>query len=428
MAGISPTILVQEAATYFTAKKKELDGTRFADRQEKRRAEKVLQEEMQDIFWENRDQRADLSMRHLMECTMGREAAREVWQDLADGPIESSLLMENELAVDTSAFASITGQIAYTEIKSQFMNPDLIGRNLCTMRTTNFLDGEKIPGISIPSDDFTAIGEAQPYPWVGVGEEYVESPRPVKRGATIGVTREVIIADRTGVLLDRVGQIGKAMAINQEKRILAGVTDTGTATYKRNGNAAVATYSTSSTSTHPFINQASNALQDYTDIENVFLLFDAITDPITNEPIMVGAMDLLVPSALGMTADRIRNATQVSYGRYTDASHVDAAQSGALREIATIGSNPLSSTTLKGRAQVGNVYSSAYVKNATSSASTWFAGNFKQAFKYLSVWDVEVTQVPNSSELFLRDILFALKCGEFGAFFSYEPRYVVKCT
>ncbi len=414
MAGISPTVLVQEASELYMAKSAEIDRN-YQDRVEKRREKKALQEQMQDFF--GRHQKSgvlgDLSFRHLMECTMGREAARMLWEDINSGHLGNSVLMENAGgAIDTSAFSSITGQIVYSEIKERFENPMLIGRNLVEMKTTNFLDGEKIPGISMPADDFASLGELQPYPWVGISEDYIETPRPVKRGGTIGVTRELVKADRTGGLLDRVGMIGDAMALNREKRILTTVLDTGTPTYKRNGQTAVAAYSTSTTN-HPFVNTHSNALQDYTDIENMMLLFDAITDPITGEPIVVGGADIIVPSALSVTANRLKNATEVRQ---------------VANSIETIGSNPLSQGGLNGHARIGNIWSSAYVKSITGSASTWFGGNFKKAFRYISVWDIEVAQVPNSAELFLRDVLFALKCGEFGVGYCHEPRYVVRNT
>lgn len=318
-------------------------------------------------------------------------------------------------AVTTGAFSNITGQIVYNEILAAWQNPAFIATRLARTVSTSFLDGEKIAGISSVGDDAEAVGEAQPYPLTGITEAYIETPRPVKRGHILPLTRETIISDRTNVLLDRAETISITMAMNKEKRVLDTVLGV-TTSYKRNGATAIGTYQTAT----PFINKkTSNGLTDYTDIENALLLFDGMTDPETGEPIVVTATQILVPSALLYTARRIANATEV---------RMLTATTGAPE---TISPNPLRSPNLHG-VNAGNpfeILSSPYVYSRGSSTSTWYVGEFQRAFRYMEVWPMSATQLPaNSQWEFQNDIVRAWKVSEFGVPAVIEPRYVVQNT
>lgn len=312
-------------------------------------------------------------------------------------------LMEGPDAVSTSHFSNITGQIVYSQVLEAFANPMLIGGDLCTTISTEF-DGEKIPGIGGIGDRVESISEGGEYPLAGLSEEWVETPSTIKRGMIVPVTKEAIFFDRTGMVLTRAADVGTFIAVNKEKRILDVALGITTA-YRRNGGAAQATYGDTHTNGDFDNLAATNGLVDYTDVENALLLFDAMTDPNTGEPIIINANTIVVPTALAMTAARILNATQV--GDTTSTS-------------APVGPSPLGSFTVK---------TSAYVKSRTSSATTWFIGDFKGAFAYMENWPVTVTQAPsNSHDEFHRDIVSQFKVSERGAAAVIEPRKAVKCT
>jgi hypothetical protein len=317
-------------------------------------------------------------------------------------------LLEAPDAVSTSHFSNITGQLVFATVLEAWNNPMLIGNDLCTTIRTQF-DGEKLPGIGGIGDQAEAIGEAQQYPLAGLSEEWIETPPTIKRGMIVPVTKEAIFFDRTGLVLDRASEVGTFIAINKEKRILDMALGL-TTSYRRNGGAAQATYGDTHTQGDFDNVAASNALVDYTDIENALLLFDGMTDPNTGEPIIVNPNTIVVPTALSMTLDRIVNSTAVQVGSTTSAT-VPVHQSP----------NPL-----RGRF---NVKSNAYVKARTSSASTWFIGDFKKAFAYMENWPATVTQAPqNSHDEFHRDIAAQYKVSERGAAAVREPRAVVKST
>ncbi len=313
-------------------------------------------------------------------------------------------LLEDAAYVSTTAFTNITGQIVYSKVMENWNRPDFIGDQLVETIPTQF-DGEKIPGVGLIGDKAAIVPEGKPYPMAGLAEQWVDTPQTIKRGLIVGVTKEAVFFDRTSLVLRNAGEVAETIRISKEKRILDGALGISTL-YRRNGAAASATYGDS-----PFDNlAATNALVDYTDIENANLLFDGMTDPITGEPIMVSPDTLIYPTALDMTARRIVNGTHVEQGTYNGTP-------------VTRSPNPLS-----GRYQF-NLLTSPYVKNRTSSSTTWFIGQPKKAFAYMENWGVTVTQAPSNSEAeFSNDVVSRFKVSERGAFAVLEPRYMVKCT
>jgi hypothetical protein len=345
----------------------------------------------------------DFSVRDLFEAICGSEALRLIDPRRKSGGIQ---LFEAANAVDTSAFTNITGQIMFSKVKEAYNDPTFLWSDLCTTQQTNLLDGERIPGIGRIGDRAEQVGEGQRYPEVGLNEEYFDTAPTVKRGDILSVTKEAIIADRTGLLLKAAGELGKWMGVNKEKRVINVVTG-GVNNYKRNGT-AYNTYQTVS----PWINSHGNTLVDWTDIENAELLFDAMTDPNTGEPIICNPNALIVPTALLRTAGRILTASEIM--------HVDNQANAST--IRTTSTNPLKGTTY-------TIMSSPYVKRVTSSASTWYFGNPKDAVTYMEVWGVETTQAANNSEAeFLYDIVARYKVSERGVAQMMEPRFMTKNT
>ena len=347
----------------------------------------------------------DYSIRELFESFVedGRELV-DSWNPRRGGGIT---LMESGNAIDTAAFSNITGQIVYSRVIQAFEDPSYIGDQLVETVQTQF-NGEKIAGIGRLGDAAQTVNEGGIYPTIGTSEEWIDTPATTKRGFIVPVTKEAIFFDRTGLILDRAREVGQFAALNKEKRILDTVLGI-TTSYRRNGAAAIATYQAST----PYINvKATNTLVDWTNIESAELLFDALTDPNTGEVINVVPDTLIVPTALKYTARRIVRATEVQYnkGGYNASSDVQR----------TVSANPL---------QDYNILTSRLVKARTSSATTWFIGNPKKAFRYMQNWPITVIQAPNNSEAeFTQDIVARFKVSERGVPAVIEPRYMVKCT
>lgn len=320
-------------------------------------------------------------------------------------------LTEAANAVDTSAFSGITGQLAFNKVLEGYQHADFLYPELMTVVPTTFLQGERMPGIGEVGDVFDAVNEGQAYPTIGINEEFIDTPALVKRGGILPVTREIILADRTGILLDRAASGGKGLGYNLERRALDVVTGVVN-NYKRN-TASTNTFLTSGS----YVNSQSNPLVDHTDVENAEVLLAAITDPNTGLYITQESDTILVPLELKKTALRIVNATEVAV--------VDnQANAGTHRQW-----SEAPKTLYDKRFSTLKVLSSPFVKERTSSASTWFYGNFKKSFGRTVAWDITPAQMGETSEAaFTSDTFMRYKVSVMDACWVLNPRHVAKNT
>lgn len=350
---------------------------------------------------------SDFSIRGLFEDLVedGRELLSD-WHRNTDPTQRTSFM---EAGVSSTSFSNITGQLLVNAVMESYNDPVFIADQLVTTMPTKLPKGEKIPGMSRIGNEAEAIGEGQPYPLVGFGEDWIETPETIKRGMIVPLTREAIVQDLTGLLLERARDVAYWIRYNKEIRCLQSVLGI-TSSYNRRSRGVVASYGDSS-GNHDWDNlAASNALVDWTDVEAAELLFDGLTDPNVGTPIAVIPDTIVVPSALKHTAKRVLNATEIRHG------------DGASATYATTSPNPLSGGTYK-------LVTSQLVKTVTSSDSTWFLGAFKRGFKYMEVSPISVIQAPsNSHDEFHRDIMQQWKVSEWGVAAVTEPRVAVKCT
>jgi hypothetical protein len=316
-------------------------------------------------------------------------------------------LLEASDGVDVTAFLNITGQVIYSKIMEAYQSEAFVVSKLVETIPTR-LDGEKIPGIARAEDKITEIHPGMPYPHLGFGEDYIETPSTTKRGFIVPVTREAIFFDRTHLVLSRAAEVGEILGLNKEKRlidVLVGVTNN----FKWRGTS----YNTYQTAT-PWINViASNELVDWTDVDAAEQLFADMLDPNTGEPILVNATHVLVMPAYRHAAHRIFNALDIDY-------------TGTGAATTTRAANPLSHYTMHtSRLAYRRIVASGV--SAANAKKWWFLGDFRRAFAYMENWPITVTQSPANSEAdFNQDIVLRFKASERGAAAVLDPRYVVK--
>lgn len=310
----------------------------------------------------------------------------------------------------TADFSNITGQIVYTVIRQKYEDPELLWPKLCTTQMTEFLDGERIPGVGRIGDKAEKIEEGAEYPLVGANEEWTDTPRTVKHGFRAECTREIIIADRTGLYLERIAEGARWCSVLVEKEAIDVATG-AVNNYNRNGVSSN-TYLTAGA----YVNdQTGNALKgsgnEWLALESADLLFDAMTDPNTGEPIGVPSKpQMLVPSALLRTAERIVRATTVET--------VDMRSNATT--VRTVGENPYANRRPE-------ILSNQYVKARTSSTTKWFYGDFKRAIRKMTVWDIETLEAADNNEaMFTRDVWVRHKAGYRSVVFMYEPRLLTR--
>jgi len=313
-------------------------------------------------------------------------------------------------AVDSSFFSKITGQIIYSQIHQAYENEAFVFSGLIPNVPTPFLDGEKIPGMTRIGDEAEIVGEGKQYPEAGFSDEYTETPRTDKRGLIVSVTREAIFSDRTGLILGRAAEVGEWLGMNKEKRLID-VAIGATNTYKRNGTSSN-TYQT----TTPWINDQSNELTDWEEIEASWLLLREMVDPNTGEPIMINGNDIVVGPSKAATLSRILSATQIRNIQ------------GANETISgNIVQRFLGSTRAADSQQMVARVESELSVSAANSKLYWIHGDFAKAFAYMEAFPLTTVQAPTNATLaFDRDIVARYKASERGVAVAKDPRYVVR--
>jgi len=349
---------------------------------------------------DNRIKLANVSIRNLAESLIpdGREWVRS---------LDEASVTESISAIDSTAFSNVTGQLLINEIMDAYQSPVYSVTALFPTMSSR-LSGERIPGIAKIGDQTNVVSEGMPYPNVGLGEDYIDTPATVKRGLIVPVTKETIFFDRTGVLLTNAREVGESLAIDKEKRcidVMIGAVNN----HKWKGT----DYNTYQAST-PWINLlagAANDLVDWTDIDSAEQLFSQMTDPNTGEPIVININSIVATPARRHTLNRILNATEV---RYTSGANETLARNPIS------GYNPLTSQYLYSRLIASGL-------TADQAKATWFMGDPSRAFRYVENRPVTVTQAPLNSEAeFKQDIVFQFKASERGVAAVFNPRFMVK--
>jgi hypothetical protein len=349
----------------------------------------------------------DFSLRELAEAAIpdGGEWVRSLDPRHAGG--ES--LLEAADGVDTTAFSNITGQLVYSKIMDAYTQEAFVVSKLVETIPTRF-DGEKIPGIARVGDAIDEVGPGMPYPHLGFGEDYIETPSTTKRGFIVPVTREAIFFDRTFLVLSRAAEVGEILGLNKEQRLLdvaAGIVNN----YKWRGT-SLNTYQASS----PWINvKTANELVDWTNVDAAEQLLSDIVDPNTGEPVLVEGTTALVMPAYRHAAHRVFNAAEITY----------TAGGG---ETATTAANPLGNYRVyESRLAYRRIIASGVA--ASDAKKWWFLGDFRKAFAYMENWPITVTQAPQNSEAeFTNDIVLRFKASERGAAAVINPRFMIKNT
>lgn len=359
------------------------------------RAYQVLKESLND----EKDplKPADFSFRELYDAFVGLENL-----DTAYG--RGGFIALKEAGIGSTVFPKITGELISKMFIEGYNYPNTIGDQLVTVLPSK-LRSERIPGftaLDLPRE----IAENMPYPEVSsFTEKYIETDVGNKVGIIIRLTKELITLDQTGMILMRARDLGKRAALYKEKDILEGIQDVDSVVYRPSGT-ATALYS----SGHGNV-KTSNALVDWTDVDAARLVLAAITDEV-DEKILIQPNVILVPEALSVTAWRIVHATTVAMhsGAYPTSGNLTSYEASNAPHFS--GLKPLSSPILD-----------------TTSATTWYLGDFKEQFLYQEIWPLQVLQQDEKSDAgFDRDVVASFKCRHWGKVAARDKVYVCKSS
>jgi hypothetical protein len=330
-------------------------------------------------------------------------------------------VMEDVTAVDTSTFSSINRQIIFSTINEAMQLDELIGDKLVTVMPSNLQERELIPGISAATDEFEAeVPEGKQYPSVGLSEEYVELPRAEKHGGIIGITREAIVADRTGVLIERARSIGSGLAIRREKSILD-VFIGGVNPYVRKGIARN-TYANIAGTSY-FDNIITDALVNYTDVQAAANLFFQQRDPNTGEPLGHSPTTFVCCPDLMWTARPVFRDTSVRLGDITAAPGIQSIGNNRIPWDLEL----LTNEWLTMRLLHHNGNGGLTTTDRALSVAHWFIGRPRDAFVWKQIWPLDVEEAPaNNEAMFNADVIARFKVSYKGVAGVREPRYMIR--
>jgi len=336
-------------------------------------------------------------------------------------PRRKSHVTEDVAAVDTSAFSSINRQIVFSTIKEAMQLETLIGDDLCTVMPSGLQEDELIPGVTVSSDDQEPeVGEGQAYPLAGLAEEKIRVPRAEKHGKILGITKEAIIADRTGLLIERGRSIGNSLAIRREKAILDVVIG-GVNPYVRN-DLARNTYANIAGTSY-FDNIITNALVNYTDIQAAAELWNALSEPNIGEPLMHNPTTIICCPTLLWTAKPILRDQEVRLGLIDTAPGIQSIGGNRIPWELEFKSNEWVTRRLIANTTLGGLTSGT----RDLANAHWFIGNPKAAFRWKEIWPMTVDEAPNNNEaMFTSDVVARFKVSYKGCACVVEPRYMIR--
>ena len=178
-------------------------------------------------------------------------------------------LLEADGALTTSAFAAVTGQVLNAAVREGYALPEFI-----LSQTIPAIDGRareaRITGVSLPLAEGRAleVAEGEEYPAVGMYDEYVKTPATTKRGAVVRITKEAVLQDETGQILEQARRVGELIGLQKEIALTDFVIGAvaNCVIEKRVGDSAETTSNLYLTSGR-WINQQTNPLTDWTDID-----------------------------------------------------------------------------------------------------------------------------------------------------------------
>lgn len=349
----------------------------------------------------------DFSIREIAEATLGAERVREM-----DPRRGGACLLEAGDGVDATAFSNIAGAVVEAKVLEGYRQEAFVASSLVETVPTR-LDGERIAGAGRLGDAAAEVAPGMPYPSVGFGEDYIDTPQTTKRGLIVPVTREAVFFDRTHLVLQRAAEVGEALGLNKEKRILDVILGIENS-YRWKGG-AYDTYYNADDGTAPWVNEIADALEDWSDVDAAEQRFAEILDPNTGEPVLVQAATVLVTPALRHTANRVFGASEILYGAASSATQTTAP-------------NPLSGyRVVESRLALRRMAAAGI--DAADARKRWLVGDFRKAFAYMENWPITVTRSPVGSEAeFSQDVVVRFKASERGAAAVLNPRYVVRAT
>ena len=341
---------------------------------------------------------------------------KQLYEELVDVPISEPAARVAE-AMDSSAFPTVAKKIIHKDIIDEYdLALGSVGDLVRSAQATR-TDDELVVGFTAGDTNPLMRRQGMAYEETSFGEKNWKVVM-ADFGRLISLTREVIYEDRTGEVMSRARDIGRAAGHHKQKMIIETIecaarsafeeTSFGGAVYKGSAQNAAAMYSNDHSALDGQANDnliASNALADYTDLDAVYQAYNAMVDEAGNK-VSIVPNTVLIPNALKAKAFQIMNSQMLGGG----ASDTVSPTYNPVKDLAQGGLNIVSSVFL-------------------SSASDWYMGDFAKQMLWLNVYSpATASQGANSELAFTNQIVARFRFSYHGGVGHTDWRYIVKST
>lgn len=367
-------------------------------------------------------------------------------------------------AVDMSMFSGIMGQLLINSTLAGFQHEEFTFSGMAGVYNTNITTGERLPGVSLPhtgditgDEDLMLITPQKQFPYLTMGENYTELPPTEQRGGIMGLHRLAIYNDNTGLIAKNAAEGSKLLGIRKEQRGLQCLAR------GRNGHVAfpykekylydsvplqLDIYQATAGASNgqlahnldqagvscagrpfPWINDIpANEMVNYQAFRTADRALAKLVDPNNGLPIAMNMPTVFAPQTARFNIAHVMEAFQT--WRTSGATSGMADDGGVM----TVGPN-LAKTLLNIQVQTSKMlrqemvksglYGDAVAVNSVLADPVWWMGDFKEAIKYITNWNIKVIMAPaNSDAEFNQDIVMRWRFDEMGQWAWFQPRLV----
>lgn len=340
----------------------------------------------------------------------------------------------SEYEVRVNDFFLLTAAKLYTTMMAIYqlepaVYPLLTSTFDCAYRTYQ----HQIPSES-PEVDYTAEGED--YKTGKITDRWCET-KCNKFGKIIALTRETMLADRTGQIVSMCEGLAKSCKYREDQLAAAAFADSSNSSYIKDpaeqdaGSyfpeaTRVALYRTSAgttlTSYEYSINKVVTNLKNWTSVDSALqLLMKMVNLNSQYVNVMGGGLTIVVPTALISRASLLQSAM-----------HADIQQNSTAGTEYQITRVPDPIKNILNGASIRVVHWKLLTSAATAIQSTWYlAGNSGAQFRKHESWPVEfsrATPAQLGQDDFNKDIIAKFKTGFRAGFRAVDDKYVIQCT
>ncbi len=339
-----------------------------------------------------------------------------------------ALLESTGVGIDPTAFANINaftavvGGLIEVKILEAFQNPSLIADQLMPAEPTK-LNGQKVIGVSRIGDKAKERKAGEAHQRAQFSERWIETPATRENALAVDVLKETVFFDLTGDILNVASSVGEELAYRKELEVI----DTFIG-YKNSFSYSGTAYNTYQTAkTLGFVNDFSNQLQDWTNLQAASLKFARMEDPTTGKRILITPNIIVCNPAKLATANLIMGANLTE--RRVAGSGLNQQTAGVLSVSQTAG-NPYSGQfTLLSSPLIEQRCTDADGLNLsqTNADEYWWLFQSGKSFRYMQNYPLNVQQAaPNQYEMLDKGIIASYFANERGIPSVWSPWHIVR--